>query len=166
MGLAEVLVTSAGILLIGALARFFFGSKKAGRTELRGEIQEVEVTVKGGYSPSVIRVRQGVPLRIAFDRQEGGECTSEVVFSDFRVRRTLPAFARTTVELLPDRIGEFGFACGMNMVRGRLIVEPGEGYGPSAGDGNERRDARSMPDGAAGTGRPGVVAQATLEKSE
>src|SRR6266545_481947 len=150
MGLAELLVTSAGILLIGALALFFFGPKESGRAELRGEMQEVDVTVKGGYSPSVIRVRQGVPLRIAFNRQEGGECTSEVVFSDFRVRRTLPAFARTTVELLPERIGEFGFACGMNMVHGRLIVEPGEGHGSSAGDGNER-DARRMPDGAEAT---------------
>jgi Cu+-exporting ATPase len=148
MGLDELLVTSAGILLIGAFVWLFFGPKESGRAELRDEIQEVDVTVKGGYSPSVIRVRQGVPLRIAFDRQEGGECTSEVVFSDFRVRRTLPAFARTTVELLPDRSGEFGFACGMNMVHGRLIVEPGEGHGPSVGDGNERRDARRMPDGA------------------
>jgi P-type Cu+ transporter len=36
----------------------------------------------------------------------------------------LPAFAKTTVELMPDRSGQFGFACGMNMVHGTLIVEP------------------------------------------
>ena len=33
-------------------------------------VQRVEVTVRGGYSPDVIRVRQGVPLEIVFDRQE------------------------------------------------------------------------------------------------
>jgi Cu+-exporting ATPase len=148
MGLAELLVTAGGVLLIGALAWFFFGPKEAGRAELRGEIQEVEVTVRGGYSPSAIRVRQGVPLRISFNRQEAGECTSEVVFSDFRVRRTLPAFARTTVELLPDRSGEFGFACGMNMVHGRLIVEPGERDGELIETDDERGDAPGMLDGA------------------
>jgi Cu+-exporting ATPase len=147
MGLAEFLVTDGGVLLIGVLTRFFFGPKEAGRAEVRGELQELEVTVKGGYSPSEIRVRQGVPLRITFDRQEAGECTSEVVFSDFRVRRTLPAFARTTVELLPDRGGEFGFACGMNMVHGRLIVEPGEGDGELAETDHDPIDARGVGDG-------------------
>ena len=147
MGLAEVLLTAGGILLIGALAWFFFGPKEAGRAEVRGEVQEVEVTVKGGYSPGAIRVRQGVPLRITFNRQEAGECTSEVVFSDFRMRRTLPAFARTTVELLPDQSGDFAFACGMNMVHGRLIVEPGEQDGELVEIDHEPSDAPGM-DGA------------------
>ncbi|HEX6579680.1 MAG TPA: cupredoxin domain-containing protein, partial [Actinomycetota bacterium] len=123
----EILVTGSGVALIGALAYFFFGPKHAGRAEVRGGVQEVEITVKGGYSPSVIKVQQGVPLRLVFDRQERGECTSEVVFPDFRIRRGLPAFARTTVDLTPERSGEFGFACGMNMVHGTLVVEPAEG---------------------------------------
>ena len=124
MGLAEIVVTAGAVLLGAALAWFFFGPRQSSRAELRAGVQEVEVTVKGGYSPNVIRVRQGVPLRVTFDRQEGGECTSEVVFPDFRMRRALPAFARSTVQLVPDQTGEFGFACGMNMVHGRLIVEP------------------------------------------
>ena len=129
MSVAEIVVTVGGALLVVALARFFFGPKESRRAEMRGDAQEVEVTVNGGYSPSVIRVRQGVPLRLIFDRQEGGECTSEVVFPDFRVRRTLPAFARTTVDLTPEHTGEFGFDCGMNMVHGTLVVEPAEGNG-------------------------------------
>ncbi|MGH3116272.1 MAG: heavy metal translocating P-type ATPase, partial [Gaiellales bacterium] len=136
MSVAEIVVSAGGVLLGAALARFFFGPKESSRAELRAGVQEVDVTVKGGYSPSVVSVRQGVPLRLTFDRQEGGECTSEVVFPDFRLRRTLPAFARTTVELVPDRTGEFAFACGMNMVHGRLIVEPDDGPGPAPGDGN------------------------------
>jgi Cu+-exporting ATPase len=125
----EILVTAGGTGLIAALAYFFFGPKQARRAEIRGGFQEVEISVKGGYSPSLIRVRQGVPLRLVFDRQERGECTSEVVFPDFRIRRSLPAFARTTIDLTPERSGEFGFACGMNMVHGTLLVEPPEGNG-------------------------------------
>jgi Cu+-exporting ATPase len=120
----DIVVLAAGVVLSGLLGWFFFGPKKARSAHLVGSVQEVRVTVKGGYSPDLVRVRQGVPLRIVFDRQESGECTSRVVFPDFALNRSLPALAQTSVELMPDRAGEFGFACGMNMVHGRLIVEP------------------------------------------
>jgi Cu+-exporting ATPase len=125
----EVVVTVGGAALIAALARFFFGPKQARRAELRGGVQEVEITVKGGYSPNRIRVRKGVPLRLVFDRQENSDCSSRVVFPDFGVGRSLTAFGRTTVELMPARSGEFGFACGMNMLHGTLLVEPRGGNG-------------------------------------
>jgi len=38
--------------------------------------------------------------------------------------RDLPAYKTTPVEFTPDKPGEFTFACGMNMVRGKLIVQP------------------------------------------
>jgi Cu+-exporting ATPase len=131
--LAEIVVTLGGILLIGVLAWFFFAPRQAARAMVEGGVQQVEVAVKGGYSPNLIRVREGLPLRLVFDRQESGECTSEVVFPDFRLRRQLPAFARTTVDVVPRRSGEFGFSCGMNMVHGTLIVEPGNGNGHGDG---------------------------------
>jgi Cu+-exporting ATPase len=140
----EVLVTVGGVVLIGGLAYYFFGPKQASRAEVRGGLQEVEITVKGGYSPSLIRVEQGVPLRLVFDRQERGECTSEVVFPDFRLRRALPAFARTAIELTPERSGEFGFACGMNMVHGTLLVEPAEGNGGPTDPSDERAGATAL----------------------
>jgi Cu+-exporting ATPase len=105
--------------------------------------------VKGGYSPDLVRVRQGVPLRIVFDRQESGECTSRVVFPDFALNRSLSAYGQTTVELLPDRAGEFGFACGMNMIHGKLIVEPqANGHGVAAPVARENDPPRPDPDHA------------------
>ena len=124
MTVPDVGVAAAGLALIGALGWFFFGPRRARVADLVGDVQHVRVTVRGGYSPHLVRVRQGVPLRIVFDRQESGECTSRVVFPDFALNRPLPAFAQTAVQLLPDRAGEFGFACGMNMVHGTVVVEP------------------------------------------
>jgi len=121
---ADLIVTGVAILLSGGLAYFFFGPRRAGHAEMVGGRQEIRVTVKGGYAPNLVHVKQGVPLRIVFDRQESGECTSQVVFPDFAVTRSLPAYATTVVDLMPDRSGDFGFACGMNMVHGRLVVEP------------------------------------------
>ena len=139
--MAEALVTAGGVLAILALLQFFFGRRTAAGTELRGGRQQVEVTVKGGYSPNLIRAQQGVPLRLTFDRQEAGDCTARVVLPDFGVSRSLAPFARTTVELTPDRAGEFGFACGMNMVHGTLIVEPNGKAATDAGRAGED-DAR------------------------
>jgi Cu+-exporting ATPase len=144
----EVLVTAGGVALIAALSWFFFGPKQARRAEVRGGVQEVEITVKGGYSPNLIRVQEGVPLRLVFDRQENSDCSSRVVFPDFGVSKSLAAFGRTSVELVPTRAGEFGFACGMNMLHGTLLVEAEDG------EGNGQTDvavAGPAPDGAAAT---------------
>ena len=125
----EILVTASGVALTGALAYFFFGPKRAGRAEIRGGVQEVQITVRGGYSPNLIRVQEGVPLRLVFDRQENSDCSARVVFPDFRVSKSLAAFGRTVVDLMPGRAGEYGFACGMNMLHGTLVVEAGNGDG-------------------------------------
>jgi Cu+-exporting ATPase len=151
----EIIITLSGLGAILALAWFFFGPKQVRQAELRGGVQEIEVTVKGGYSPDLIRVQQGLPVRLIFDRQEGSDCTSRVVFPDFHLSKSLPAFQRTSVEFVPDKAGEFGFACGMNMVHGTLVVEAasGDGVAPDAGE-------TAAPTPAASDGHAHEVAQA------
>jgi len=132
MPVAEIAVTLGGVGAIAFLAWFFFGPKQAQAARVKGNVQEIEVTVKGGYSPDVIRVQKDVPLRLIFDRQEAGDCSSRIVFPDFRASKTLAPFAKTTLEFTPDKAGEFGFACGMNMLHGTLIVEEGKEAGEPA----------------------------------
>ena len=146
MTVQNLIVIAGAIALSGALAWFFFGPRRARAAELVGDVQQVRVTVRGGYSPDLVRARQGVPLRIVFDRQESGECSSRVVLPDFAVNRPLPAFAHTTVQLMPDRTGTFEFACGMNMVHGTLVVEPASG--------RETSTVHPAPAPAAGTAAP------------
>ena len=124
---ADITVLVLSVLGIAGLGWYFFAPRKGRTAELSGEVQKILVTVKGGYSPDLIHVRQGVPLEIEFDRQESGECTNRVVFADFGVNAGLPAHTSTTVRLRPDRAGKFGFACGMNMVHGTLVVDPADG---------------------------------------
>ena len=121
----EWLVIAAGIAAIGALNWWFFLAQGdvATATASAG-VQEVVVKVRGGYSPATIRARSGQKLRLIFDRQETNPCSEEVVFPDFDVRRYLPAFKKTTVEIEPAEPGSYEFTCGMSMLRGRLVVEP------------------------------------------
>ena len=139
MNVIDVVVIVGALGLAGFLAWFFFGPKPVREAELREGSQEVLVTVKGGYTPDLIRVRCGLPLRLVFDRQESGDCSSRVVFADLGISQALPAFARTTVAFTPLQAGRFGFACGMNMIHGTLVVEPADHTdGDSTATANER----------------------------
>jgi Cu+-exporting ATPase len=126
MGGANIIVLVLSVLAIAGLGWYFFAPRKAHLAELGDGIQKIAVTVKGGYSPDLIHVRQGVPLEIEFDRQESGECTNRVVFADLGLNAGLPAYTKTTVRLRPERAGTFGFACGMNMIHGTLVVDPAD----------------------------------------
>jgi plastocyanin domain-containing protein len=119
----EIAVLSGGVALVALVLWYFFGEREAVAATLdeRG-LQEVKITVKGGYSPDVVVVERGVPVRLNFYRDETNSCSEQVVFGDFRIARDLPAFKTTAVEFTPERAGEFTFTCGMSMMRGKLIV--------------------------------------------
>ena len=121
----EIGVVVAGVILIGLVLWYFFGEREAVSAQVNESgLQEIKVTVKGGYSPDVIVVRQGKPVQLQFYRDETASCSEEVIFGDFGIAKNLPAFKTTPIEFTPDKPGEFTFACGMNMMRGKLIVEP------------------------------------------
>ena len=124
MGIAEVIVTLAGLAAIGGVAWFFWGPRGDG---VRAAVtssgsQELMVLVKGGYSPDVIRVAAGTPVRLNFRREESAACTEMVVFPDFDRAVQLPQGETVAVEFTPEEPGEYGFSCQMGMVRGRLVV--------------------------------------------
>ena len=121
----DIAVLVASIVTIIAILWYFFGEREKVAAGLSDSgVQQIKVTVKGGYSPDVIVVKQGVPVRLDFYRDENASCTDKVIFGDFGIARDLPAFETTQIEFTPDKAGEFTFACGMNMVRGKLVVEP------------------------------------------
>lgn len=122
----NVIVVIGAVTLTVLLAWYFFAPRASKRAALDGDLQVQTITVRGGYSPSVVELVQGVPTRLMFDRQETGDCSSRVVFPDFKVNQTLPAFATTAVEFTPDQVGDFDFACGMNMLHGTVKVVAGD----------------------------------------
>ncbi|MDO8682880.1 MAG: cupredoxin domain-containing protein [Armatimonadota bacterium] len=120
----RILVASSSIIAYSALVWwYFFGPRRRALAAAGEGMQELSVTVKGGYSPSLLVLRKGVPARINFTRNETSDCSEFVVIPDFNVSRKLPAFEATPVEFMPDRAGEFRFTCGMGMYQGTLIVE-------------------------------------------
>lgn len=115
----------AGAAAVAWVNWYFFWARGGAVSARSGEggIQEVVITVHGGYAPAEVRLRRGVPARLVFDRQETSSCSEEVVLPDFGIRKYLPAFERTVVELRPDAAGTFDFTCGMSMLHGKLVVD-------------------------------------------
>mgnify|MGYP002780276813 CR=1 FL=1 len=125
MDTTEIIVTLAGLALAAFVIWYFFFSARqtASAVSSSSGVQEVDITVKGGYSPDVIEVERGKPVQLSFYRDEENSCSEELLMPDFRIRRDLPAFKTTLVELLPDKPGRFEFTCGMGMLRGSLVVK-------------------------------------------
>lgn len=120
----EPIVTVLGILLILLVNWYFFFSKRtSAKVTVQEEgVQEIKIIVKGGYDPDVLIVKKGVPVRLNFYRDETASCSDTIVFSDFNIRKPLPAYQTTVVEFTPDKEGEYVFTCGMGMLKGKLIV--------------------------------------------
>jgi len=122
---AQILVTLGGFGLIGLIIWFFFLSRKEGVRALAatGGYQEALITVKGGYTPDLIVVQRGKPVRLNFKRIESASCSEMVVFPDFNKSAKLPEGKVVPIEFVPQQAGEFEFACQMGMLRGKLVVE-------------------------------------------
>ena len=125
MSTLQIIVTLGGLALCFFIAWFFWLTPKAQTraTEAAGGAQEVAVTVKGGYTPDVIVVKAGRPVRLRFTRQESSSCSEMVLFPDFNQSAKLPEGEQVNVEFTPEKPGEYGFQCQMGMLRGKLIVE-------------------------------------------
>ncbi len=121
---AQIIVTIAGLGLIAFIAWFFWFSEKeatvVGTTS--AGIQEVFIKVKGGYSPDVIVVEAGKPVRLNFNREETAVCSEQVLFPDFDKQATLTPFKTVTLEITPEKPGEYNFQCGMGMLHGKIIA--------------------------------------------
>ncbi len=86
-------------------------------------VQEVKIRVKDGYTPDVIQVKAGIPVKLLLQRDEKSACSDEFVIEKLGIRRSLRPFATTVIEFTPIEIGEISFTCGMNMLHGKMLVE-------------------------------------------
>lgn len=117
------------IALCVALITIFSSFAEAQRTnktqrQSAKKTQSVRINLtEKGYQPSSFRLKKGVPARVTFVRKTEDECGREIVISAYNIRRELPLNTPVTVSFTPKKAGTFNFACGMDMLRGKLIVQ-------------------------------------------
>lgn len=124
MNSIQIVVNTIGLAAIIGIIWYFWLYRKAGVTvtETSG-VQEATITVKGGYTPDVIVVKRGKPVRLHFNRQESSLCSEMVIFDKIGQSAKLPEGETVTIEFTPQAVGEIPFQCQMGMLRGKLMVE-------------------------------------------
>jgi plastocyanin domain-containing protein len=76
-----------------------------------------------GYEPQRIAARAGWPLKLAFFRVDAQNCGRVVRFPDLGIERELPPGQIVVIEATPQKSGVLAFSCGMNMMKGELLVQ-------------------------------------------
>jgi hypothetical protein len=77
----------------------------------------------GGYEPARVNAKAGQALKLAFYRADAQNCGRVVNFPTLGIQRELPPGQTVVVEVTPRKSGVFAFSCGMNMMRGELVVQ-------------------------------------------
>ena len=99
-------------------------SKPKARKQQTKKTQSVRINLtESGYQPSSFKLKKGVPARVTFIRKTADECGEEIVIPAYNIRRFLPVGKAVLVRFTPTKTGTFGFACGMDMLHGKLIVQ-------------------------------------------
>ena len=129
MSPTETIVLIGSIITSLSILYYFFGPKEdIASVQTNTNHQRLTVVVDGGYSPSQLQLKANLPTEIIFDRRDQGECTDWVIFDRFpnqgdkEVKSFLPEGKKTPLHFTPTKVGTYGFACGMGMNRGQLIV--------------------------------------------
>ena len=118
-----------------AAAAILFASCGSAKTENAGNTEQPEVRVesfdqalkitvsKNGFEPKSIGVKKGQAVKLAFIRTDEENCGEEIVFPKQNIKKKLPLNETVPVEFTPTESGEIGFTCGMDMLRGKIIVQ-------------------------------------------
>lgn len=83
---------------------------------------KMEVTATG-YSPNIIKVKKGEPVKIEVHNPLENSCLSTFNMPDFDINNVNLKVGTTNLSFTPTASGEYTFSCGMNMFGGKIIVE-------------------------------------------
>jgi plastocyanin domain-containing protein len=85
--------------------------------------QKITVTLPQGYTASPRTVRAGKPVALTFLLASNAGCGNEVMVPAAKWKKTLKVGQRATVIYTPKKSGPLVFACGMNHMKGSIVVK-------------------------------------------
>ena len=86
--------------------------------------QDVQLTVTdAGFQPAEVSVEKDRPIRLTITRKTDATCAREIVFKEIPYKKDLPLNQAVTVELPAQPSGTLHYACGMDMIKGSVVVQ-------------------------------------------
>lgn len=113
------------VIVIPFVVKVAEGEKmKMSGTSAKPENGVVKIKVNGdGYTPSSIELKKGEAVKLVFLREDANNCGDEVIFQKLNITKKLEVGKEVAVDIKPSESGEIAFNCGMNMFKGKIIVE-------------------------------------------
>ncbi|RPJ09579.1 MAG: hypothetical protein EHM28_01130 [Spirochaetaceae bacterium] len=93
-------------------------------TDQRVSTQRVEMHIASrGFSPSVLKLKAGVPVEWAIYGDSVTGCTNRIIVPSLNISQRISQGGVHTVTFTPTQKGEIPFSCWMGMVRGVFVVD-------------------------------------------
>jgi plastocyanin len=87
-------------------------------------VQSATIAVtEQGFEPAKVTLRAGTPVRLVFTRTTDKTCGTEVVVPSLGIKRAVPLNEPVAIEFTPEDAGDVAFACGMNMLKGVVVIQ-------------------------------------------
>ena len=86
-------------------------------------IQEHTIDVAGAFTPASVTLKAGQPARLHFHRGDQPTCADEIVIPDLNVRKKIAANQTVTIDVPAQKARTLSFACGMDMMKGTVVVQ-------------------------------------------
>ena len=113
------------------------GSKSAESSQAQGQTQgraqapvaasgaqEIHLAVTdAGFEPAQVTVAKDRPIVLTVVRKTDQTCAREIVFKEIDLKRDLPLNQEVRIELPARPAGTLNYACGMDMIKGSLVVQ-------------------------------------------
>lgn len=112
----EVAIVTGCVVLV-ALSVVLLPWGGAGRAQVRN------IAVEETYSPGTVKLVAGRPADLRFWRPSNSACTRRLVVDGLHISTTLKSFGITDVRFTPRRAGHFAMHCGMEHLKGQVVVE-------------------------------------------
>ncbi len=109
-------------ILSALAASALFGAASMAAPKIPANAQKITVTLPQGYSASKRVVQAGKPVALTFFLQSNAGCGNEVMVPAAKWKKTLKVGERATVVYTPKKSGPLTFACGMNHMKGSIVV--------------------------------------------
>jgi plastocyanin domain-containing protein len=82
----------------------------------------VRIDISGGfYNPKEVKVKKGQPIRLQFVRDAKPTCGDSLVIPSLKVKQQLEVGKPFYVNVTPTK--DIAFGCGMDMMRGKIVVQ-------------------------------------------
>ena len=85
------------------------------------DVYAITVT-DNGFEPAETKIPKDRPVTLVITRKTDETCATEIVFPSLNQRYALPLNQPVKIALAPQPEGSLTYACGMNMLGGKIVI--------------------------------------------